>query len=149
MSADETVIASAPPPRPNPGGRLSVATPASTSTSPSERLWESICVDRLSPLVAAALPLLDLCVRLKTSASHADVEGLRLRVLREIDAFERRVTPLGLAPRAIRASKYALCATVDDLVLNTPWGSRSIWTTRSMVGSLFSETGAAIGSSTC
>ncbi|MGL4963057.1 MAG: type VI secretion system protein TssL, long form, partial [Inquilinus sp.] len=44
------------------------------------------------------------------------------------------------APRAIKASKYALCATIDDIVLNTPWGSRSVWTTRSMVGSLFSET---------
>jgi type VI secretion system protein ImpK len=138
MSADETVIAPGPAPRPNPGGRLSVVNPA--SDSPAERLWDEMCVDGLSPLVAAALPLLDLCVRLKTSISHDDVEGLRLRVLREIDAFERRVTPLGLAARAIRASKYALCATVDDLVLNTPWGSRSIWTTRSMVGSLFSET---------
>ena len=137
MSVDDTAIATAPP-RPNPGGRLSLVGPAA-GLSP-DRLWDAICVDRLSPLVAAALPLLDLCVRLKTSASHADVEGLRLRVLREIDAFERRVTPLGLAPRAIRASKYALCATVDDLVLNTPWGSRSVWTTRSMVGSLFSET---------
>jgi type VI secretion system protein ImpK len=138
MSADETVIAAALPARPNPGGRLSVG--GAASALPIEGVWEAICADRLSPLVAAALPLLDLCVRLKTSASHADVEGLRLRVLREIDAFERRMTLLGLAPRAIRASKYALCATVDDLVLNTPWGSRSIWTTRSMVGSLFSET---------
>jgi type VI secretion system protein ImpK len=140
MSADETVIGVPlpAPARPNPGGRLSVV--AAGPASSSERLWDAICVDRLSPLVAAALPLLDLCVRFKTSTSHADVEGLRLRVLHEIDAFERRVTPLGLAPRSIRASKYALCATIDDLVLNTPWGSRSIWTTRSIVGSLFSDT---------
>lgn len=138
MSVDETIVSPVLPLRPNPGGRLSVVwTPTAQS---SEQIWAAVCADRQSPLVAAALPLLDLCVRLKVSTSHADIEGLRLRVLREIDAFERRIAPLGLAPRAIRASKYALCATVDDLVLNTPWGSRSVWTTRSMVGSLFSET---------
>src|SRR5271155_2581397 len=68
MSADETVIAAALPARPNPGGRLSVG--GAASALPIEGVWEAICADRLSPLVAAALPLLDLCVRLKTSASH-------------------------------------------------------------------------------
>ena len=57
-----------------------------------------------------------------------------------IDRFERRITPLGLSARSIRAGKYALCATIDDIALTTPWGSNSIWTTRSMVGTLFSET---------
>lgn len=140
MTSEETVLIPRGPTRPNPGGRLTLVPPPPSPASPAERFWEALALDRLSPLVAAAAALLGLCAQLKNSTSHADVEGLRLRVLREIDAFERRVTPLGLAPRAIKASKYALCATIDDIVLNTPWGSRSVWTTRSMVGSLFSET---------
>lgn len=137
---EETVLLPRGPARPNPGGRLTLVPPPSSPASPAERFWEALALDRLGPLVAAAAALLGLCAQLKNSTSHPDVEGLRLRVLREIDAFERRVTPLGLAPRAVKASKYALCATIDDIVLNTPWGSRSVWTTRSMVGSLFSET---------
>lgn len=137
---EETVLLPRGPARPNPGGRLTLVPSPPSQASPAERFWEALALDRLGPLVAAAAALLGLCAQLKNSSSHPDVEGLRLRVLREIDAFERRVTPLGLAPRAIKASKYALCATIDDIVLNTPWGSRSVWTTRSMVGSLFSET---------
>lgn len=140
MSTEETVLLSQSPARPNPGGRLTLVSSTTSSAPTADRFWETLALDRPSPLVAAAAPLLGLCAQLKNSTSHADVEGLRLRVLREIDGFERRITPLGLAPRAIKASKYALCATIDDIVLNTPWGSRSVWTTRSMVGSLFSET---------
>ena len=140
MTTEETVLLPRGPARPNPGGRLTLVPPPPSQASPAERFWEALALDRLGPLVAAAAALLGLCAQLKNSSSHPDVEGLRQRVLREIDAFERRVTPLGLAPRAIKASKYALCATIDDIVLNTPWGSRSVWTTRSMVGSLFSET---------
>ena len=140
MTEETVLLPRGPAARPNPGGRLTLVSSPPSPASPVERFWEALALDRLSPLVAAAAALLGLCAQLKNSTSHPDVEGLRLRVLREIDAFERRVTPLGLAPRAIKASKYALCATIDDIVLNTPWGSRSVWTTRSMVGSLFSET---------
>ena len=135
MSSDETLAVSPALARPNPGGRVGGESPAS-----SETVWATLGEGRLRPLLAAAVPLLNLCVRIKNSAAHPDIEGMRLGVLREIDRFERHITPLGLAPRAIRASKYALSATIDDLVLSTPWGCRSIWTTRSMVGTLFSET---------
>jgi len=135
MSLDETLIAAAPLARPNPGRRA-----VADATAADQSLWDTMCAHRLRPLVAAAVPLLDLCVRIKSSPAPMDVEGLRLAVLREIDKFERRIAPQGLAPRAVRACKYALSATVDDIVLSTPWGSHSVWTTRSMVGTLFSET---------
>lgn len=136
-SVDDTIASPVAAWQPN-GERLSVIW--SPTAHAAETFWTVVCTGRQSPLVAAALPLLNLCVRLKPSSSHAEVEGLRLRVLREIDAFERRIAPSGYPPRIVRASKYALCATIDDLVLNTPWGSRSVWTARSMVSSLFNET---------
>lgn len=117
-----------------------LAVPSPSSPVPDELTWEMLALDRLNPLVAAAAALLGLSAQLKSSASHIDVEALRLRVLQEIDAFERRITPLGLPSRAIKVCKYALCATIDDIVLNTVWGSNSVWTTRSLVGSLFSDT---------
>ncbi|WP_207478257.1 type IVB secretion system protein IcmH/DotU [Arenibaculum pallidiluteum] len=113
--------------------------PVAVSDEPVD-IWDRISLGRTSPLVTAAAPLLNLCVRIRNLASHPDAEALRMQVLSEVERFEQRIAPLGLAARSVRAGKYALCATIDDLVLNTPWGSRSVWTTRSMVGTLFSET---------
>ena len=35
-------------------------------------------------------------------------------VVAEVNAFERRITPLGLSLQTIRAARYALCAMMDD-----------------------------------
>jgi type VI secretion system protein ImpK len=78
-------------------------------------------------------------VQIKNRAVHNNIESLRDRVVAEINAFERKITPLGLSLQTIRAARYALCATIDDIVLNTPWGSRSLWTQRSMVGTFHNE----------
>jgi type VI secretion system protein ImpK len=128
--------------RPNPGGRQPVeATTAPPSPSPNALLRAVTLphLQNLNPLINAALPLLDLTVQVKSRAVHNDVESLRDRVVAEINAFERKITPLGLEPKVIRAARYALCATIDDVVLNTPWGSRSLWTQRSMVATFHNE----------
>jgi type VI secretion system protein ImpK len=141
--------------RPNPGGRRPVdaamqppaqpAYPQAAYAAPrppqaaAPAALDLKSLPRLNPLVTAALPLLDLVVQIKNRAVHNNIEHLRDRVVAEINAFERRITPLGLSPQTIRASRYALCATIDDVVLNTPWGSRSVWTQRSMVGSFHNE----------
>jgi type VI secretion system protein ImpK len=146
MPADEAEIEGSNRTRmmPNPAGRLTAAAADPVAPAPAGPAdivdWDKLKLDRLGPLVAAAAPLLTLAIRLKARAVHDNVDALRDRVMREIHAFERRVTPSGLSPQTLRASKYALCATIDDLVLATPWGSRSVWTTQSMVGTYFSET---------
>jgi type VI secretion system protein ImpK len=96
-------------------------------------------VKNLNPLVNAALPLLDFAVQIKNRAVHNNIESLRDRVVAEINGFERKITPLGLAPQTLRAARYTICATIDDIVLNTPWGSRSVWSQRSMVATFHNE----------
>jgi type VI secretion system protein ImpK len=137
--------------RPNPGGRqpaeaeraVAAVTPAALPPTPvvtrEQRPMTLVAVKNLNPLVNAALPLLDLVVQIKNRAVHNNVESLRDHVVAEINAFERKITPLGLAPQTMRAARYALCATIDDIVLNTPWGSRSLWTQRSMVATFHNE----------
>jgi type VI secretion system protein ImpK len=137
--AERTVI------RPNPGGRLGQAPRAAAAPTPGPgpgdgTLLQSLVLPHLNPIVVAAVPLLSFAVRLKNTAAHGNVEALRDSVIAEINAFERRITPLGLSPQAIAGAKYALSATIDDLVLNTPWGSRSVWSTKSMVGTFFRQT---------
>lgn len=144
--SDRTII------RPNPGGReRAVATPEPAAPPPTAapdvgariaaptRPINLAPLKNLNPIVNAALPLLDVAVQIKNRAVHNDVESLRDRVIAEVNAFERRVTPLGLPLQRMRAARYALCATVDDIVLNTPWGSRSSWTQRSMVATFHNE----------
>jgi type VI secretion system protein ImpK len=94
----------------------------------------------VNTVVQAATPLLALAVRLKNRAVHRDVPLLRERVVAEIRAFERNALAAGATADAIRAARYGLCATIDDLVLNTPWGSQSLWTKQSMVSTFYNET---------
>lgn len=94
----------------------------------------------LNPLNAAAAPLFALVGRIRNRAQHPDPDALRENVVREIQAFEARAARVGLPQRSIQIARYALCATIDDVVLNTPWGGRSSWTVRSMVGTFHKET---------
>ncbi|MGD8639735.1 MAG: type IVB secretion system protein IcmH/DotU, partial [Gammaproteobacteria bacterium] len=95
----------------------------------------------LNPLVNAASTLLALLVKLRTTFSHNDVEGLFLRVSNEIKAFEARAKQDGERPEIVLAARYVLCAALDEAVLKTPWGSESIWIQRSLLNSFHNETG--------
>jgi type VI secretion system protein ImpK len=41
--------------------------------------------------------------------------------------------------RSLRAARYALCATIDDIVLSTPWGKASSWVQQSMTSIFHNE----------
>ncbi|MDE1150591.1 MAG: type IVB secretion system protein IcmH/DotU [Azospirillaceae bacterium] len=109
--------------KPTPGGRRSapvqiVAPP--TDFAPEDTV--DLTLGGLNPLVAAAGPILTLIRRLRVSAGQSNIEELRERVASEIKTFEKRAQATGVSSEAARAAHYALCATVDDVVLNTPWG---------------------------
>lgn len=93
----------------------------------------------LNPLVAAASVLLGLASRVRGTATQKDVEGLRDRVVRELKTFEANASATGLPRELVRTAHYALSATIDDLVLSTPWGSQSGWAKRSMVSTFHNE----------
>jgi type VI secretion system protein ImpK len=54
--------------------------------------------------------------------------------------FENRALQAGIAAQTVKVARYALCATLDDVVLNTPWGGQSSWGLQSMVGTFHRET---------
>jgi type VI secretion system protein ImpK len=56
-----------------------------------------------------------------------------------IRRFESEAVATGLEARSLRAARYALCATVDDMVLSTPWGSTSSWSQQSMTSIFHNE----------
>ncbi len=94
----------------------------------------------MNTLNAAASPIFALIGRIRNRAQHNDPAALRNSVVREIQAFEQRCLQAGVPAQTVNIARYLLCATVDDVVLNTPWGGRSVWTTQSMVGTFHKET---------
>jgi type VI secretion system protein ImpK len=131
--------------RPNPGGRLnpSAAKPAMPAPPLDDLAVSEAILDTgpgLSPLIDAAAPILTLVSKLAITITQNDVEGLRRRVRAEFGAFEKRAASLDLKPAVLRACHYALCATVDDVASNMPWGAQNVWANQSMARIFHTDT---------
>ncbi len=161
---DKTVI------KPNPGGRRSAATPpaqppAATPepAAPAEPAGDtfgvahasaapraeparvagvdaSAAITGMNQLTACASTLFSLISRIRNRAQHMDPDKLRQSVVAEVRGFENRALQAGIPAQTVKVARYALCATIDDVVLNTPWGSQSSWGLQSMVGTFHRET---------
>jgi type VI secretion system protein ImpK len=93
----------------------------------------------VNPLVAAAAPLLQLLARLPNMVNYPDPGELRERAVRAIHTFEERARDVGLPREILPPAHYALCAAIDDVVLNTPWGSTGVWDANSLVSIFHKE----------
>lgn len=90
-------------------------------------------------LAAAAAPLLQLMARLRNTANPPDSGDLYERTVRQIRVFEQEARDKGVPLEQLRPAHYALCASLDDIVLNTPWGSSGTWSQRSLVSTFHQE----------
>lgn len=117
-----------PPPRPASNAAPSEPSPLSTRAG-------------LNPLEAAAAPLLSLIMRLKNTSSHPDPEALRQRMIEEMKAFTVNARNQGgVQEKTAYRARYVLCTTLDEVVLNTPWGRASEWSENSLLVTFHNET---------
>ncbi|HEX4172448.1 MAG TPA: type IVB secretion system protein IcmH/DotU, partial [Acetobacteraceae bacterium] len=144
---DRTVI------RPVPGGRRAApAAPSSQSafgdTAPPARHGAAAAITAegaekirfgANPLIEAAAPLLQLLGRLRNTYSQPNPAELRERAIQEVRGFEQAARNGGVPIEQVRPAHYALCASLDDVVLNTPWGSSGAWAARSLVSTFHQE----------
>ena len=93
-----------------------------------------------NPLVACATDLLTIAGQLRGSASHPDPAGLRERLIHQMRGFEQCARAKGLTDPVVLPSRYVLCALVDEAVLDTPWGSQSVWAKQGLLISFHNET---------
>ncbi|UWR12410.1 type IVB secretion system protein IcmH/DotU [Sulfitobacter mediterraneus] len=121
-------------PTPQGGGQRSAPEARKSQNEPE------LVLTGMNTLNACAAPLFALVSRIQNQAQHMDAEKLRQSVVSEVRAFENRVLQAGIAAQTVKAARYALCATIDDIVLNTPWGGQSNWGLQSMVGTFHRET---------
>jgi type VI secretion system protein ImpK len=134
--ADRTVV------RPQPSGaQRSASSPRQGSLPPSAGSGPAeVPAVGNNPLIAAAAPLLAAAIRVVGGRGRSpDPDQLRRGMVEEVRRFERVVLQTGLETRALRAARYALCATVDDLVLSTPWGAASSWSQQSLTAIFHTE----------
>jgi len=159
---DRTII------RPNPGGRGAVPTKSkqeekfetqatSQSIEPeAQAIYEvkrssnihenstDLPVNRamtgMNEINEGATILFSLVSRIRNRAQHMNPDELSRSVISEVREFENRSRKMGINPQDIKFARYAICATLDDVVLNTPWGGQSIWAQKSMVGTFHKET---------
>lgn len=86
-----------------------------------------------NPLMAAAARLLALAAAVQADRQVADVAKLRTRADGEAKAFEKTLIALGLSAEDNARARFAVLATVDDIVQNLPGGANSDWPRRSLV----------------
>src|ERR1700710_879258 len=130
--------------RPLPGGRARNATTPPPPAPPQVAATASVGGPDMvrvgsSALIAAASPLLQLLSRLRNTASQPDSGDLRERAAAEIRRFEQVSRDTGVPMEQLRPAHYALCASLDDVVQATPWGSQGAWAARSLVSTFHQE----------
>lgn len=137
--------------RPAPGGsRAAVRAPSpaspapSASPSPPTPEIETVATGT-TPLATAAAPLIQLLGRLRNTATAPDPGDMRERTRRELRAFEKRAKEAGIPIDQTRLASYALCAALDDVVLNTPWGSHGRWRDEPLAVALHKDDQAGAG----
>jgi len=131
---DRTII------RPVPGGRRSDLQQAPVS-APAPRVSEepTPLLGQLNPLEHAASGLLALLTQINHSHHHPDANTLRNKVIGEIKQFQNTAIAADIDQETVFTARYVLCTALDEAVLNTPWGSNSGWSQKSLLSSFHKE----------
>ena len=130
--------AAAPPPMAPPMAAAPAA-PLMAAASRSSADAAEIASSSSNPLVSLAAPLLGLVSRLRHLAGGVDMNAVRERVYGELKTYADAGRNAGIAAEPLRAAHYALAATVDDLVMNTPWGAHGGWSRQTMVSAFHGD----------
>lgn len=131
-----------PPPastsQPAPAAAPRPVAPAPAGNAPPAAISEFLG-GGMNALVQAASPLLLLAVQLRNSVSQPDAAHLREQVVVQVRQFESRAQAAGIAPQTITAARYVLCTSLDEAVLNTPWGEHSGWAAKTLLVTFHGE----------
>ena len=131
----------APAPAPVPATPPAAASPAPSAARPAASRADAappaaigdFLGAGLNTLVQAASPLLLLSVQLRNSASQPDSARLREQVIAQVRQFESNAQAAGIPAQTITAARYVLCTSLDEAVMNTPWGGQSGWAAKTLL----------------
>jgi type VI secretion system protein ImpK len=119
--------------------------PVSSSTKSSLEDIAQLTGHHNNPLVNAAIPLLSLIPRLQTENRYTgDIGELRNKIIKEIKHFEISAQRQGIDDEQFQVAHYALCTMLDETVLNTPWGARSMWINSGLLAFFHRDTAGGV-----
>jgi type VI secretion system protein ImpK len=128
--------------KPNPGGRAQAhqrsAPPQQQAYDPAQEV-KLTARTGLNPLENAASMLFTLLGQIRGTSSHPNPGGLHQQLVNEIRRFEKRAQSSGASAESIFAARYALCTTIDEFVLSTPWGAGSVFSQKSLLSTFHKE----------
>ncbi|MEO8402659.1 MAG: type IVB secretion system protein IcmH/DotU [Gammaproteobacteria bacterium] len=87
----------------------------------------------VNPLVDAGSYLFSITGRLKLIKSYRHLNKLHQELVTEINNFQDVAKSHGYSSEYILVSRYALCATLDDVITNTSWGAQGQWDNYSLL----------------
>lgn len=134
--------------RPVPGGRSNREPSAAPEAPPSQQPRRAGGVASIlgtpgrGPLMENAFGLLSLAPLLRARTPPAAPEQLRAQIEDELQSFAERAVARGLDQRVVSLGHYALCALLDDVALNTPWGAQGAWRANTLAGALHHDAAA-------
>ena len=77
---------------------------------------------------------------LRLMMEHPNANSLHAELLSELKQLTALLRERGFNEIATSAARYIFCAALDEAVLSTPWGARSVWSQRSLLATLHGET---------
>lgn len=95
----------------------------------------------LNPLVDVAGYLFSTLGKLKNLKTYSNLPVLQKELTTEIYSFQESAQAKGYRSEYTLVSRYALCATFDDVISSTPWGCDGQWDNYSLL-SVFNSEGA-------
>lgn len=98
-----------------------------------------------NPLVAAGTPLLILLGRLRTESASVPTQALYDHIVQGIAAFDQSVQAMHVDQHDAQVAKYALCGTIDDIVMNVPDIDHAVWARQALVARVFKTRDAKVG----
>lgn len=81
----------------------------------------------LNPLTDAAAYLFSIIGKLKQLKSYRHLNKLQKDLIHEVNQFQETAKARGYSSEYVLVSRYAICATIDDVLANTFWGSQNQW----------------------
>lgn len=81
----------------------------------------------LNPLADTSAYLFSIIGKLKPLKTYRHLNKLHEELVQEINHFQDAAKTLGYSSDYILASRFSLCATLDDIIMNTAWGGQGHW----------------------
>lgn len=81
----------------------------------------------LNPLVDAASFLFSAISELKRTTAYRQLNKLQKELIHEVNTFQDVIGRHGYNAEYLIICRYVLCATLDDVIANTPWGGQGQW----------------------